>query len=153
MHVSLSFAIYKHIVIYTFTICTDQTTNYSKKTDQFQEMDISKKLMLFNGLVKRGAFLLNRIKYSTEAASASNLNANKSSTVSPTSETNDKDKEKPVLHPMFEPYPYTHTLYKKNYLKYRKMSIAGIDHDYIYEQYERIPTVEERLKGICLIST
>ncbi len=44
-------------------------------------------------------------------------------------------------------YPYTSELYKKNYIKYPVQSKSAICHDYVYHGDERLPTLEERLKG------
>lgn len=45
-------------------------------------------------------------------------------------------------------FPYTNELYKKNYIKYPTQSKQAIIHDYNYSGDERLPTFEERLKGI-----
>ena len=44
-------------------------------------------------------------------------------------------------------YPYTSELYKKNYIKYPVQSRSAICHDYVYHGNERLPSLEERLKG------
>jgi hypothetical protein len=44
-------------------------------------------------------------------------------------------------------FPYTNELYKKNYIKYPVQSRQAICHDEIYANNERLPTLEERLKG------
>ena len=46
-----------------------------------------------------------------------------------------------------EIFPYTSELYKKNYIKYKVQSKTAICHDYVYHGEERLPTLEERLKG------
>jgi hypothetical protein len=46
----------------------------------------------------------------------------------------------------YESFPYTRTLFRKNYLKYTKQSFISVQHDYVYDKYERLPTLEERLK-------
>ena len=49
--------------------------------------------------------------------------------------------------PQNEPFHYTNALFRKNYNKYKKLSILRVDHDHVYTDHERIPTLEERLKG------
>ena len=44
-------------------------------------------------------------------------------------------------------YPYISELYKKNYIKYPTQSRSAIQHDYVFDDKERLPTLKERLKG------
>jgi len=44
-------------------------------------------------------------------------------------------------------YPYTSELYKKKYIKYPTQSRPAIQHDYVFDESERLPTLKERLKG------
>lgn len=44
-------------------------------------------------------------------------------------------------------YPYTSELYKKKYIKYPTQSRSAIQHDYVFDGNERLPTLKERLKG------
>ncbi len=44
-------------------------------------------------------------------------------------------------------YPYTTELYKKNYIKYPTQSRSAIQHDYVFDNNERLPSLKERLKG------
>lgn len=46
-----------------------------------------------------------------------------------------------------ELFPYTSELYKKNYIKYPTQSKSAVTHDYVFHGDERLPTLEERLKG------
>ena len=47
-------------------------------------------------------------------------------------------------------YPYTSDLYKKNYIKYPVQSKSAICHDYVYHGDERLPSLEERLRGTTM---
>jgi hypothetical protein len=49
--------------------------------------------------------------------------------------------------------PYTTELYQKNYIKYKVQSKQGVTHDYVFHGDERLPTLEERLKGNLIICT
>ena len=51
------------------------------------------------------------------------------------------------LFPENERFPYTKALVKKNYLRYSNESILKVDHDHVYTGHERLPSLEERLKG------
>ena len=50
-------------------------------------------------------------------------------------------------YPEFTAYKYTQGLINKNYIKYPQKSILRVDHDHVYTDHERLPTLEERLKG------
>ena len=45
-------------------------------------------------------------------------------------------------------FPYTNELYKKKYIQYPTLSKQGVQHDYKFTGDERLPTFDERLKGI-----
>ena len=49
-------------------------------------------------------------------------------------------------------FPYTNELYKKKYIKYPVQSRQAILHDYVFHGDERLPTLQERLKGYFCIS-
>ncbi len=44
-------------------------------------------------------------------------------------------------------FPYTNELYRKKYIKYPVQSRQAILHDYVFHGDERLPSLEERLKG------
>jgi hypothetical protein len=44
-------------------------------------------------------------------------------------------------------HSYTNELYKKNYIQYPVQSQLGVTHDYVFHGDERLPTLEERMKG------
>ena len=46
-----------------------------------------------------------------------------------------------------DPHAYTKELYKKNFIKYPVQSKLAVQHDYVFTGDERLPSLEERLKG------
>jgi hypothetical protein len=52
--------------------------------------------------------------------------------------------------PKNESFHYTQALLRKNFIKYKKQSILRVDHDHVYTDHERLPTLDERLKGILI---
>lgn len=45
-----------------------------------------------------------------------------------------------------DPFPFTNSLIKKNYLQYPAQSREEISHDYVYDEKERLPDLKTRLK-------
>jgi hypothetical protein len=51
----------------------------------------------------------------------------------------------------FGQFPYTSKLVKENFMRYGKQTLPRAQHDYVYTGSERLPSLEERLKGRFLL--
>jgi hypothetical protein len=87
---------------------------------------MDRKLAIIKNVIKNNNILMQRIFYSSQ------------------SQTQE------YSFPENELYHYTKTLYRKNYMKYNNQSIVKVDHDHVYTAQERLPNLQERLKGILL---
>ena len=52
-----------------------------------------------------------------------------------------------------DPFPFTNSMIRKNYLQYPKQSREEVTHDYVYSEQERLPDLKTRLKGKLTILT
>ncbi len=105
-------------------------------------MDVYRRLLTQKIFQNNRNYLnIKNLKYSTATPDI----AIKTSTDSKT------DSPKPVtLVPpseSFEPFPYTSNLFRKNYIRFVKQSVSAVSHDYVYTGSERLPALEQRLKG------
>lgn len=101
-------------------------------------------------MISKKPILANLNKYSSYLR-IRHLSTVPSNPTTQTSETNElgsyDGRPKQNISPYaYEQFPYTRSLFRKNYIKYGKQSSVKVQHDYVFDQYERLPTLEERLK-------
>ncbi len=106
-----------------------------ERLKQIERMDIYRRLLLTKKLIRLQTRLaINNVAYSSTSSKSVEKQADPAIVT-------------PVEESKFQPFTYTSKLVKENFMRFGKQSVMDVQHDYVFTGSERLPNIEERMKG------